>query len=195
MESKKNETLEATIPVEALCEVLDHYWRQEVRSYRADPAECHIFRQLAAIANWLAGGTGWTATDYATAAGVMPEMTWRVAGIAAGSPPPESKLPRAEGEPKATWVQEGPNRYMVRGRKPSVRVVVGWDRPMSTYFAQVWDVPEGASHHEEGNLLLWLGTSFHEVEEVDDLAAALEAFVTLPKSLRSGLVGDMVFGD
>ena len=195
MEIENKETLEASIPVEALCEVLDHYWPGEVLNYREDPADCHILHQLSRIADWLTGGTGWNAADYATSASVLPEMGWRAAGIAAKAPPPEAKLPRPSGVAEATWVPEGGTRYRVQGRKLSVQVIVGWDRPMSTFFAQVWDVPEASSHHEEGNLLLWLGTSFREVDEVDDLAEAVEPFVTLPEALISKLARNMVFGE
>jgi hypothetical protein len=180
MENEKK-PLGDNIPVEALCEVLDHYWRREVQSFREKSTSCHIFRELVAVANWLSGGTRWDAEEYATSWSIMPEVGWRAAGIAAKSPPPESELPRPDVEPEAMWAREGHStRYRVLGRKPSVRVIVGWDRPMSTFFAQVWDVPESARHHEEGKLLLWLGTSFHEAETIDELAETLRPFVPLP---------------
>lgn len=194
MERNGRETFEASIPVEALCEVLDHYWQEEARSYRAEPRDSHIFRELVAIANWLGGGTSWDAEEYAASAAVMPEMGWRAAGIAGKALPPESRLPRPGLEPEAAWVQRGGARYEVRGRKPSVLVIVGWDRPMSTFFAQVWDVPDGATHHEQGKLLLWLGTSLFEVEEVGTLAEAVRPFVTLPDDLITRLAEVMVFG-
>lgn len=187
MESKRKTTLEENIPVEALCEVLDNYWRQEVMSFGAGPTSCHIFHELVAVANWLNGNTDWKAADYASTASVMPEMGWRAAGIAAKSPPPESRLPRPEEESDATWVAEGRTRFRLKGRKPSVTVIVGWDPPMTTYFAQVWDSPDKSRHYESGNLLLWLGTSFSEVEEVDALKEAVEPFVTLPLKLTERL--------
>jgi len=187
MESKKKTTLEENTPVEALCEVLDHYWRKELQSYQDGPTSCHIFHELVIVANWLNHVTDWNAADYAVTASVMPETGWRAAGIATKAPPPESRLPKPEMESEATWVQENDTRFRLKGRKPSVTVIVGWDRPMTTFFAQVWDAPGEDSHYEDGNLLLWLGTSFSEVRKVDDLTAAVEPFVTLPAELTAKL--------
>lgn len=190
METKNRPTAETDAPVEALCEVLDYLWADELRHYREQPTETHIFCELARVANWLNGGD-WDAADYATAWGVMPEMGWRVAGIANKAVPPESLQPAAPDEPEAEWAWEGyGSRYRVQGRKPSIRVIVGWDRPLATYFAQVWDVPEGATHHEDGQLLLWRGTSHADVPHVENLAEVIAPFVTLPHRLAAELEAD-----
>ena len=48
------------------------------------------------------------------------------------------------------------SRYTFTGNRSQLRIVVGWDRPLQTYFAQVWDGGE----LEAGNLLLWAGAEF-----------------------------------
>lgn len=96
-------------------------------------------------------------------------------------------------ETPGNWEREGAgSRYRLQGYSPSVKVVLGWDRPLSTYFAQVWEVPEGAGHHEEGTLLLWLGCSWKEVPTGAGLADALERYAPVPGELADLLHADEV---
>src|SRR5919107_581190 len=92
--------------------------------------------------------------------------------------------PTGEGrrEPEWSWEGDG-SRYRLEGRRPSLAIIVGWDRPLATYFVQVWDVPDGAEDHEEGELLLWGGTAWGELTEVDELERALSPFAELPRGL------------
>ena len=45
------------------------------------------------------------------------------------------------------------SRHTIGGREPHLRIVLGWDPPLSTYFTQVWDERTGP----EAKLLLWTG--------------------------------------
>lgn len=76
------------------------------------------------------------------------------------------------------------SRHEIRGREPHVAIVVGWDPPLKTYFAQVWD--ERAEDEEEA-LIAWAGCYAGEVPSVGMLAAALEPFVTLAPELTEQL--------
>lgn len=74
------------------------------------------------------------------------------------------------------------SRHEFTGNRPNLQIVVGWDRPLDTYFAQVWDGGE----LEEGNLLLWLGADLERVE-IDDLAAELAPFGGIPAQVLDQL--------
>jgi len=75
------------------------------------------------------------------------------------------------------------SRHTFNGNQPNLRIVLGWDRQLSTYFAQVWD--GGAL--ESGNLLLWTGTRHEEVPTLDGLAALVAPFGGIPDDVRSAL--------
>lgn len=79
------------------------------------------------------------------------------------------------------------SRYEIRGREPYTAIVIGWDRPLSTYFAQVWD--ERVDDEEEA-LLLWGGCYTREIPSVEKLADALKPFVTLTPEMRAQLERD-----
>jgi hypothetical protein len=73
------------------------------------------------------------------------------------------------------------------GNKRNLRIVVGWDRPLQTYFAQVWD----GGKLEKGNLLLWVGAAPPPVETVEQLAELLAPFGTIPNDVASQLRGEI----
>lgn len=58
------------------------------------------------------------------------------------------------------------SRHVVEG-SGGIRLVVGWDPPLQTFFGQVHEGPE------DGNPIVWVGTDLHELYELDDLARAL----------------------
>jgi len=75
------------------------------------------------------------------------------------------------------------SRYEFTGNQPNLRIVVGWDRPLQTYFAQVWDGGE----LEPGDLLLWAGAGPEPVPTVEDLAALLAPYGSIPGDIASEL--------
>lgn len=182
-----------TAPLKDLARLLDHLWEDELKDYAENPRPRHVFHQLVAVANWLNAGTTWTAEQYVEAWETSPEAKWLAARNDSGTPRAEERV-AAEPAPSSTpprWEYLGVgSRYKVQGRKPSVTVIVGWDRPLHTFYAQVWDVPEGVKHHERGELVLWAGTSWDEVHSVDDLAELLKDAAVLPEELLLRLERD-----
>lgn len=87
------------------------------------------------------------------------------------------------------WVRESPDvwRYLVRGNHPLIVLVLGWDPPLATYFAQVWLVPTSATDYEDGELVLWLGTDISEFPDEIRLASAVGRFVVVSETLRQEL--------
>lgn len=75
-------------------------------------------------------------------------------------------------------------------------VIVGWDNPLQTFFAQVWKgEPESAAinHPFPGigpHPLLWLGTTRDDVPTVKDLAAGLKPHAEIPPDIVGRLRED-----
>ena len=72
------------------------------------------------------------------------------------------------------------SRYEIAGRKPDVKVVVGWDPPLRTYFAQVYD----ASLEEED------GGRPRQFCGILDLKRAVDQHAELTLDLLATLVDD-----
>jgi hypothetical protein len=83
------------------------------------------------------------------------------------------------------WVRQLPDvwRYLVRGNSAEVILVLGWDRMLATYFAQVWVVPSSVIDYEDGELVYWTDTQRREVPNVYRLASAVKPFVAVPSDL------------
>jgi hypothetical protein len=69
------------------------------------------------------------------------------------------------------------------------KVIVGWDHPMLTYFAQVIDRAKEKSDPDD-KLVLWGGTSLRELYEIDDLQRCLGRYANLSREIRATLYGD-----
>lgn len=179
-------------PVKDIGHVLDALWDAELRDFASSPTPEHLFRHLVSVANWLNAGTDWTPEQYVAARDERPDAGWDAARTYQSDEPPltRSASPTdVTGECEWRYLGDG-SRY--GGTKPGdpVVVIVGWDRPLDTFFAQVWDVPPHASDHEDGRLLLWAGCDLNEVESVDELARLLAQFTPIPEALRVRLEKD-----
>lgn len=86
------------------------------------------------------------------------------------------------------------SRHEIRGREPHIAIVVGWDPPLATYFAQVWDELTDENDEEEPQIL-WVGCFAREIPTVDELGRHLEPFVTLSPELREQLARDREVAD
>ncbi len=80
------------------------------------------------------------------------------------------------------------SRYTFKGKEAYWKVVVGWDNPLETFFAQVLD--ERDECPEEEGLLLWVGTTVEEVTAVESLAAAVEPYGKIPEDVWEALRRD-----
>jgi hypothetical protein len=78
------------------------------------------------------------------------------------------------------------SRYTFTGHRPALSIVVGWDKPLRTYFAQVW---EGGGP-PAGELRLWVGAGLDRVLTVETLAGLLAPYGDIPKRLVSRLEDD-----
>ncbi len=67
-------------------------------------------------------------------------------------------------------------RYCIQGRKKQHEIVIGWDRPLHTYFAQVWDKND---HSEDP--ILWAGVAFAELPSCQHLERLLKPYADIPQ--------------
>lgn len=83
------------------------------------------------------------------------------------------------------------SRHELPAKRPGFIVVVGWDNPMMTYFAQVEDETAG---EDDDPVVLWLGGSHREVLRPEDLVAQLAPYADVTTEhldqLRTDRAGD-----
>jgi hypothetical protein len=181
-----------TSPLKDVARVLDSVWEDELRDFESNPTPTHLFHHLVAAANWLNAGTDWTAEQYVAAWHTSPEERWHAARTshATKEPTPANDAPANDGQ-LPSWEYCGiGSRYRLAGRRKSVTVIVGWDNPLSTFYAQVWDVPDGVTDIEAGRLLLWAGCSLNEIDRVEYLAELLRPYACVPGTLIERLERD-----
>lgn len=80
------------------------------------------------------------------------------------------------------------SRYKLPARadRPDIdHGIVGWDRPLETFFAQVFTK---ASPDEDA--IVWVGTDFREVRTPEEAIAAVEAYAVVPADIRAKLMND-----
>jgi hypothetical protein len=66
-------------------------------------------------------------------------------------------------------------------------VIVGWDNPLVTFFAQVFD--PSIEEDEEADLL-WIGTALQEIPTVAALQAQLAGWAMIPADIMDRLTRD-----
>lgn len=70
-----------------------------------------------------------------------------------------------------------------------VRATVGWDRPLQTFFAQVFFVTE--DEPEEGEALIWVGTALGELLIPEAAIAIVEPHAIVPEDLAEKLGAEL----
>jgi len=70
-----------------------------------------------------------------------------------------------------------------------VRAIIGWDRPLQMFFAQVFFVTE--DEPEEGEALIWIGTEPGELLTPEAAIAIVEPHAIVPENLAVRLGAEM----
>ncbi len=70
-----------------------------------------------------------------------------------------------------------------------VRVTVGWDRPLQTFFAQVFFRTE--AEEDEGEPLIWRGTEPGELATAEAAIAVVALYADIPGDLADRLTAEM----
>ena len=84
------------------------------------------------------------------------------------------------------------SRYELRPKatcQSVTRATVGWDRPLQTYFAQVFF--RTAEEPEEGEPLIWRGTEPGELLAAEAAISIVAPHADIPDDLEAQLVADM----
>ena len=79
------------------------------------------------------------------------------------------------------------SRYSVPAQQPGLTVIVGWDNPLCTLFAQVFDP---SVEDDEAACLLWIGTAPGAIPTVAALQAQLAGWAAIPHAILDYLIRD-----
>ncbi len=89
------------------------------------------------------------------------------------------------------------SRHIIQAREAArFEIIVGYDAPLHTFFAQVKDrevlarAEDDESSVDEDYFALWVGTSLNEIPTVESLANALAPYADLPDEGRETLRRD-----
>lgn len=82
------------------------------------------------------------------------------------------------------------SRHEIEAKDPKKhRIFIGWDRPLSTFFGQVYD--KEVQPLDEGDLLLWVGAD-GKCLTLMSVEAALQPYAKpLPSQFREKLLKEM----
>jgi hypothetical protein len=79
------------------------------------------------------------------------------------------------------------SRYSVPTQHPGLTVIVGWDNPLMTFFAQVFDP---SIEDDAEACLLWIGTAPEALPTVAALQAQLAGWATIAPDIVDRLTRD-----
>jgi len=86
------------------------------------------------------------------------------------------------------------SRHEIPSLDPAHKVIVGWDPPLLTYYAQVIDrAIEAAGDERDGapdKFVLWIGTLCYEIYEVEHLRRRISKYAELSPEIGATLYGD-----
>jgi hypothetical protein len=77
------------------------------------------------------------------------------------------------------------SRYVLPAHDPTLRVTVGWDPPLQTFFGQV--VRPTRVPSADDTLVIWLGTRAQEIPSVAQLGRQLAAYAVIPRATQAQL--------
>ncbi|GLK47021.1 MULTISPECIES: hypothetical protein [Novosphingobium] len=80
------------------------------------------------------------------------------------------------------------SRYEFPGRSEGVRVSMGWDRPLATFFVQV--TQSGGGRDEQDDMLVWQGTCPGEISTAAQAVRIARDHADLPDGLGRVLETD-----
>jgi hypothetical protein len=81
------------------------------------------------------------------------------------------------------------SRHEIPARDPAHKVIVGWDPPLQTFFAQVIDRNKEAAGKDD-KFVLWIGCGLREITEIETLAKKIARYAVLTRDMVATLYGD-----
>lgn len=82
------------------------------------------------------------------------------------------------------------SRYTVTAIDPRYSIELGWDAPMTTFFAQVLDSTIDIDEEEVDPIVLWVGDSDMAIPTIDQLQAAIASYAILSPEVIEQLQAD-----
>jgi len=82
------------------------------------------------------------------------------------------------------------SRHEIPAKISAHKVIVGWDHPLLTYFAQVIDRAKEKAGSKDSKFILWVGCSPRELYEIEQLAHRVRHWAELTPEIRVTLYGD-----
>jgi hypothetical protein len=79
------------------------------------------------------------------------------------------------------------SRYRIPAQDPGLTAIVGWDNPLTTFFAEVVDP---SIEEDEEAYVLWIGTEPEAIPTVAALQARLAGWATIPAEIVDRLTRD-----
>ena len=79
------------------------------------------------------------------------------------------------------------SRYSIPAQDPDLTVIVGWDNPLLTFFAQVFNA---SIADDDEACVLWIGTAPQAISTVAALQAQLADWATMPVDIVDRLLRD-----
>ena len=80
------------------------------------------------------------------------------------------------------------SRYTIPAFDPNFQIVIGWDRPMRTFFAQVLDATKQPG--DEGFARVWAGGTFDEIQSPEALRPLIAAYGDITDEMLAVLRAD-----
>ncbi len=80
------------------------------------------------------------------------------------------------------------SRHELEPHTAGREVVVGWDPPLRTFFAQVFDTTK--DEDDQAYELLWIGCTPGEISTAQDALQAVKPFARVPGDLEAALVAE-----
>ena len=74
------------------------------------------------------------------------------------------------------------SRHLLPAHDPTLRVTVGWDPPLQTFFGQV--VRPATAPYADDTLVVWIGTRAQEIASVAQLCRQLAAYAAIPRATQ-----------
>jgi hypothetical protein len=81
------------------------------------------------------------------------------------------------------------SRHELNAKQRHLKVIVGWDPPLMTFFGQVIDVAKQSAGNDD-YLVYWVGASFGEIRDANTLAAMLYRYAELSPAQLDRLCAD-----
>jgi hypothetical protein len=79
------------------------------------------------------------------------------------------------------------SRYSIPAQQPGLTVIVGWDNPLTTFFAQIFNP---SIDEDEDACLLWIGTAPEAIPTAAALQAQLAGWAMIPPDIVDRLTRD-----